>query len=224
MLDRRLRINTALFQTDYEGIQRTVPFVVGAVNGVGGTLTNVILNAASARIRGLETEITVQPTEGLQIGTSATFLDPKFLDFSIPTLVGGVAGTQDVRDTPYSFVSKQSVSVFADYTITVGSGELNLRADYAWRSNRYGTGPLVGPGLNEAFRENSKIPGYGVLNGQIAYQFKNPNVELAIYGQNITNTKYFMRLLSVETQLGITSYSPGLPRMYGARLTYRFGD
>lgn len=224
LLDRKLRINTALFQTNYDGIQRTVPFVVGAVNGVGGTLTNVILNAASARIRGLETEITVQPTDGFQFGTSATFLDPKFLDFSIPTLVNGVAGTQDVRDTPYSFVSKQSVSVFADYTTALGSGELNLRADYAWRSNRYGTGPLVGPGLNEAFRENSNIPSYGVLNGQIAYQFENPNVELAIYGQNIANSKYIMRVLSVETQLGFTSYSPGLPRMYGARLTYRFGN
>lgn len=222
--DRRLRINTAVFQTDYDEIQRSVPSIVGAVNGVGGTLTNVIQNAASARIRGLETEIILQPADGLQIGTSATFLDPKFLDFSIPTLVGGVVGTQDVRDTPFSFVAKQSVSVFADYMIRLGDGDFSMRADYAWRSERFGTGPLVGPGLNEAFRDSARIPAFGVLNAQIAYQFENPDVELALVGQNITNNRYFARLLSLEPQLGFTSYSPGLPRMYGLRLTYRFGD
>lgn len=224
LLDRRLRINTAVFQTDYDGIQRTVPFILGAVNGVGGTLSNLVLNAASARIRGLETEITAQPADGLQIGASATFLDPEFVDFTIPTLVAGVAGTQDVRDTPYSFVSKQAFSVFADYTTTLGSGELSFRADYAWRSDRFGTGPLVGPGLNEAFRDDARIPGYGILNAQIAYQFDNPDVELAIYGQNIGDKEYFQRLLSVGPQLGVTAYTPGLPRMYGLRMTYRFGD
>lgn len=214
LLDRRLRINTALFQTDYSDIQRTVPAIIG------GVLSNTIVNAATARIRGLETEITVQPTNELQLGVSATFLDPKFKDFTIPL---SLTTFQDVTDTRYSFVSKQSVSVYGDYTVPLGDGELNLRADYAWRSTYYTNGPLAGPGFQQQFRDTSRIPAYGLLNGQIAYHFNNPDVELAIYGQNIANKKYFTRYLAVENSLGITAYSPGTPRMYGMRLTYKFG-
>ncbi len=214
LLDRRLRLNTAVFQTNYDDIQRTVPTIVN------GILSNTIVNAATARIRGLETELTVLPAEGLQLGVSATFLDPKFKDFTIPLTP---TTFQDVSDTPYSFTSKTSYSLYADYSVPVGGGELNLRADYAWRSKHYATGPLVGPGYQEQFRETAKIPSYGLLNGQIAYRLDNPNVEVAVYAQNLANKKYIQRLLAIENSLGVTAYSPGLPRMYGVRLTYRFG-
>ncbi len=214
LLDRRLRINTALFHTDYNGIQRTVPVIIG------GVLSNTIINAATARIRGLETEITVQPTRELQLGVSATFLDPKFKDFTIPL---SLTTFQDVSDTPFSWVSKRSVSLYADYTVPVGSGELNLRADYAYRSSYFTTGPLVGPGYQEQYKDKARIPGYGLLNGQVSYRFNDPDLELGLYAQNITKKKYYTRLLVVENTLGVTGYSPGQPRMYGVRLTYRFG-
>ncbi len=214
LFDRRLRLNTAIFQTNYDDIQRTVPAIVN------GVLSNSIVNAATARIRGLETELTVQPTDGLQLGVSATFLDPKFKDFTIPL---SLTVFQDVTDTPYSFAPKQSYSLYADYTVPVGSGELNLRADYSWRSKQYTTGPLVGPGYQEKFKDTAKIPAYGLLNGQIAYQLEDPNVEVALYAQNITKKKYFQRLLAIENSLGVTGYSPGMPRTYGVRLTYKFG-
>ncbi|HMP46384.1 MAG TPA: TonB-dependent receptor [Sphingopyxis sp.] len=214
LLDRRLRLNTAIFQTNYDDIQRTVPAIIG------GVLSNTIVNAATARIRGLETELTVQPTDGLQLGASATFLDPKFKDFTIPLTP---TTFQDVTETPYSFAPKRSYSLYADYSVPVGSGELSLRTDYSWRSKQFTTGPLVGPGYQQQFKETAKIPAYGIWNGQIAYSFDNPNVEVAIYGQNLAGKKYFQRLLAIENSLGVTGYSPGMPRTYGVRLTYKFG-
>jgi iron complex outermembrane receptor protein len=214
LLDRRLRLNTAIFQTNYDDIQRTVPAIVN------GVLSNSIVNAATARIRGLEAELTVLPTDGLQLGVSATFLDPVFRDFTIPL---SLTVFQDVTDTPYSFAPKKSYSLYADYTVPVGPGELNLRTDYSWRSKQYTTGPLVGPGYQEQFKDTAKIPAYGLLNGQIAYRLENPNVEIALYAQNITKKKYFARLLAIENSLGVTGYSPGMPRTYGVRLTYKFG-
>lgn len=214
LLDRRLRLNTAIFQTNYDDIQRTVPAIVN------GVLSNSIVNAATARIRGIETELTVQPVDDLQLGVSATFLDPKFKDFTIPL---SLTVFQDVTDTPYSFAPKSSYSVYADYTVPMSAGELNLRADYSWRSKQYTTGPLIGPGYQEQFKDTAKIPAYGLLNGQIAYRFENPKLEVAIYGQNLTQKKYFARLLAIENSLGVTGYSPGMPRTYGVRLTYKFG-
>lgn len=214
LLDRKVRLNSALFQTDYSDIQRTVPVVVG------GVLSNTIINAASARIRGLELELTLQPTRDLQLGAAATFLDPEFKRFTIPT---SPTTTQDVRDTPYSFAPKKAFSLYGDYTLSLGGSDLNLRADYAWTSKRAGTGPLIGPGFQEQFKDTAIMPSYGVLNGQIAWLLEQPNIELALYGQNLTNKKYITRQLAIENSLGITSYSPGTPRMYGLRLTYKFG-
>lgn len=214
VLDRRLRLNTAVFQTNYDDIQRTVPVLIG------GLLTNSIVNAATARIRGLETELTLLPVDGLQLGVSATFLDPKFKNFTIPLSATVV---QDVTETPYSFASKKSFSLYADYSVPVGAGELNLRADYAWRSKQYSTGPLIGPGYQQQFKDSAEMPGYGLLNGQIAYRLDDPNVEVALYAQNITKKKYYQRLLAIDNSLGVTAYSPGMPRMYGVRLTYKFG-
>lgn len=219
LLDRRLRVNSALFQTDYSGIQRTVPTIVG------GVISNTIVNAASARIRGLEAEVTVSPTNELLLGVSATFLDPVFKNFSIPvsTATPGVFTQQDVSETPYSFAAKKSFSVFADYTVPLGADELNLRADYAFRGDSFTSGPLIGPGFNQAFKDTARIKSYGILNAQISYKFADPSLEVALYARNLTGTKYETRLIVQSNTAGTTSYTPGEPRMYGVRLTVKFG-
>ncbi len=214
LMDRKVRLNTALFQTDYDDIQRTVPAIINNV------LSNTIVNAASARIRGLEAELTVQPMQGLQLGASLTLLDPKFKDFTIPL---SLTTFQDVSETPYSFAPKSAYSIYADLTVPAPGGELNMRADYSWRSDQYTTGPLIGPGYQQQFKETALIKAYGLLNAQLAYRLENPKIEIAVYGQNITDKKYYNRFLAIENSLGITSYSPGMPRQYGVRLTYKFG-
>jgi len=214
LMDRKVRLNTALFQTDYDDIQRTVPAIINNV------LSNTIINAASARIRGLEAELTVQPMQGLQLGASLTLLDPVFKDFTIPL---SLTTFQDVSETPYSFAPKSAYSIYADLTVPAPGGELNLRADYAWRSDQYTTGPLSGPGYQQQFKDTARIPAYGLFNAQLAYRLENPNIEIAVYGQNIGNKKYFARYLAIENSLGVTAYSPGMPRQYGLRLTYKFG-
>jgi iron complex outermembrane receptor protein len=67
------------------------------------------------------------------------------------------------------------------------------------------------------------IPSYGLLNARVAFQFNEPNLELAFYARNITKEKYFTRLLATEnTALAFTSYMPGDPQTYGASVTFRF--
>jgi len=158
--------------------------------------------------------------QGLQLGASLTLLDPKFKDFTIPL---SLTTFQDVSETPYSFAPKSAYSIYADLTVPAPGGELNMRADYSWRSDQYTTGPLIGPGYQQQFKETALIKAYGLLNAQLAYRLENPKIEIAVYGQNITDKKYYNRFLAIENSLGITSYSPGMPRQYGVRLTYKFG-
>ena len=55
LFDRRLRLNLAAFNSDVDDVQRNV---IGVGNG---RLVSGVENAASARIQGLEAELTVAP-------------------------------------------------------------------------------------------------------------------------------------------------------------------
>lgn len=217
LLDRRVRFNAAAFYTDYGNVQRNVPVVVP-----GSTLlSSGIQNAATAEIKGLELELTALPMRGLQLAASATFLDPKYKKFTIPTPTNPAL---DVSDTPFTYTPKQSYVLSADYTTPVGPGDVNFHVDYAYRSGTYGVGPLVGAGLFGATNgTTNRIPAYGILNGQVALKLQDGRLELAVYGRNILKEKYYQRLLALQdTALGLTSYLPGDPRTYGVSITYEF--
>lgn len=229
-LDRHARFNVAAFYKDYANVQRSVPVVVPG----SATLTSGVQNAAAARIQGLEAELTVKPVGGLTLGASVTLLDPKYKSFSIPvtTRSGGTAFA-DVSSTPYSQAPKTSLLLSTDYEIPASFGKVTLHADYAYRGTYFAQGPLVyagvdGPnGYNQSFGfgnpNTTKIPGYGILNGQISFKLNKPDLEVAIYGRNILQKKYFQRLLALEdTALGFTSYLPGDPRTFGVTATFKY--
>jgi iron complex outermembrane receptor protein len=165
--------------------------------------------------------LTVIPVKGLTLGASVGLTYPKYDSF-----VSTIDGT-DLSDTPFIYTPKQTYTFSADYEIPFdGVGTLNLHADYSYRTKAYAV-PLKDPTFtdaqNEALQDTAKIPGYGLLNGRIAFAFDNPNLELAVYARNITKKKYFTRLLALEgTALGVTAYGPGDPRTYGVSATWRF--
>jgi len=215
--DRRLRFNAAGFYTDYKNVQRNVPVVVpGSV-----LLSSGIQNAATAKIKGLELEATARPMRGLTLNAAATFLDPKYKKFTIPLTA---TTSLDVSDTPFPYTPKRSYTLGADYTVAAGPGEANFHLDWAWRSDTWTTGPLVGAGLfGLTTPDTNKIPSYGILNGQISYRMLDKKLEVALYGRNLTKKKYFQRLLALQdTALGVTSYLPGDPRTYGVSVSYDF--
>jgi iron complex outermembrane receptor protein len=218
LLDRKLRFNIAAYRSDYTGIQRGIPILTpGSLVLASGTQ-----NAAAGKIHGIETELTVLPFRGFQLGISTSYLHTKYTDFTILT---SATTTTDVSRTPFPFAPKFSYVVTADYTVPVGGAEINLHADYSHRSATFTqTFPYIGPGLfGETHPDSGKMPGYGLLNGQAAVRLMGDTLEIAAFARNILQKKYYSRTLALEdTALGITSYLPGEPRTYGMRMTYEF--
>lgn len=182
-----------------------------------------------ARIRGLEAELTLAPTEGLTLSGNFGLTDAKYKSF-----INSLDGT-DWSGAKFPYTSKYTFSVSGDYEYPIdGAGKLNLHVDYGWRAKQYAA-PMQLPlpnraGLtpeqiaagNHALQETSRINGYGLLNGRIAY-LDNSGVELAIYARNILKKKYITRLLSLEnTPFGLTSYMAGDPRTYGISMSFKF--
>jgi iron complex outermembrane receptor protein len=117
----------------------------------------------------------------------------------------------------------------------MGSGKLKLHADYSWRSKvfaasiaasaaaRVGKTATEIAAISDSLQNTAMIPSYSLLNARIAFELKDPNLEIALYARNITKEKYFTRLLATEnTPLAFTSYMPGDPQTYGVSATVRF--
>lgn len=223
LLERRIRLNVALFRSNIDDVQRNV------IGTAGTRLVSGADNAAEAQIQGLEAELTVAPTDGLRLGVNYGLTDAEYKSF-----INSIDGS-DWSDAEFPYTPKHTLSFTADYESRLGSGMLTLHGDYAWRSEQFAapialsSGERVGKTQaqidagNRALQDTALIPSYGIFNARIAYRFDNPNLEIAAYAQNIGNTAYFMRLLATEnTALGFTSYNAGDPRTYGLSATFRF--
>ena len=222
LFDRRVRMNLAVFNSDVENVQRNL------AGNVGNRLVGGVANAAKARIRGLEAELTVAPTDGLTLGANLGYTDAKYNKFI------NVDGA-DFSGAKFPYTPEVTLGLFGDYSKDVGAGTIKLHADYSWRSEAYhaplaaSTGQRVGKTpaqidvISRNLQDTAKLPSYGLLNARIAFQLDEPNLEFALYARNIAKEKYFTRYLPVEnTPLAFTSYMPGDPRTYGASVTFRF--
>lgn len=217
--DRHARFNVALFTSDYKNIQKStiVP------NGQGGTAT-IVANAANARVKGLEAELTVLPVEGLRLSGTLGLTDAKYKSFPATCVIPGgpAAGTAcDRSGEPFEQVPKATWSLSGEYRVPVAGGEAAFRVDYSHVSSIVSQGitytqtPALTPFVTQE--------GYGLLNGRISWSMGDKGFEVAAWARNLTDTRYYMGFLDfVNSGLGYIEGQPAEPRTYGVEVGYRF--
>ncbi|WP_372947403.1 TonB-dependent receptor [Mariniphaga sp.] len=84
---------------------------------------------------------------------------------------------------------------------------------YAWQSHFWFTEANT-PGIEQ--------PAYGVLNVNFGIEMADPDLVLSIYGTNLLEEKYIASAGHWGGQFGMPTFVPGAPRMFGAKLTWRF--
>jgi TonB dependent receptor len=219
LLDRRIRFNAAAFRSNYTNIQRSaiVP------NGSGGT-ASVVSNAASARINGLEAELTFIPVKGLLLSGGLGITDVKYRAFPATCVFPGgpASGTPcDRSGEPFEGVPKTTWNVSGQYSLPVANGDLNFRLDYSHQSRvafqaiTYTQTPNLTPFVTQR--------AYGLLNGRISWSMApDEGLTVAVYARNITKEKYFAGILDfVNGGLGYIEGQPGVPRRYGVEVGYK---
>jgi len=122
---RNLRLNLALFHTDYSDVQVdfSVPAVLGTIAG----------NAAAATIDGVELEFNFLPVGALEIDGSLSYLDAQFKEVD-----AAVVGVKEGNRLP--FTPKWSGSLSAAYPFPLGrAGVVTPRIDWSFRSAVFNT-------------------------------------------------------------------------------------
>ena len=179
LLDRRLRVNPAIFYYDYKNLQ-------AIFYGAGQPVTQ---NAASAEIYGLDIDLVALVSKGFAINGGLSVVHARYglyrnAQITTPDLVNGgnIVISGDVRGTRLANTPDWTANLGAEYTFGLGRGEMILAANYAYNDGYFG----------EA--ENRQRQGsYHIVNASVEYRLSS-GFSLSAWAKNIGNVAYATQL------------------------------
>jgi iron complex outermembrane receptor protein len=234
LFDRRLRFNVAAYHYDISDYQ--VRSAAAANPGA-----NILLNAATVKVDGVDVEFEAAPTEELRLFGGFTILDARFSSFG-----GAGAAFQAPIIYPNPATCPANLRGTADpgiltpgartggYTTCFGDVSGNRTALAPKFAGSIGANYTIATGetgklrLSVLYNYNSgyyfepdnvaRQGSFGLLNASVEYR-PTENVGVELFGRNITNTNYVVQDLSTGT--GITEVLAP-PRTYGVNLKFDF--
>lgn len=205
LLGNRLYLGVAAFYMDYSDLQ------VGreAEIAIGGSLEGELFldytaNAGKARVQGFELEAQWRATDALSFNGGVGYSDSVVQEFD------------DVRYSPaldMPGVRPWTAILTADYRKPVGpSLTLNLRADYRWQDEAW---VALFP---EEQNPGNFLPSWETLD--LSAGLDGERWSLLAYYENVLDETYY----TGQTNWSFRPTVYFMPRGYGARFVYRFGD
>ena len=218
--EQRLTLNLALFLGIYDDIQVTQLLDVSDPTAVTPNFVQITQNAAEATSRGIELEFLALPVEGLRVTGSVGLLDAFYDSFpATPSLLDGQS--IDRSGETFSYAPELQTHIAVQYSLPVDlpgpawlDGWLTPRVDWSYQSKMYFEGPEVW---------SSKQPGYNLLHLRLSYDFLDDRAQIALWGQNVTDTKYVRwSQASTVSSWGSAIRFWGQPVTWGGEVSYRF--
>jgi iron complex outermembrane recepter protein len=202
--DRHVRLNVAGFYTDYKNIQVTVFENLGAP---------VTLNAGDARLKGMEVELTVLPTDGLEFNVNVGYINAQYKTIRAnPALVS----------TPEQVISTNSKlpnvpewqgTISGSYTHPLSNdSSVDIRADLRFSS------AVANDAQNSRYLNQAA---YQTLNLSAGYAAPDKRWTLRAFVENLTNKRY---IVSGDSNFGIGFHEANYnrPREWGVTLGVNF--
>lgn len=214
LLERRLRLNLAVFNYDYKDMQlrSTAPPAP-----VGGFLQ---LNAANASVKGLDVDFSYRATGSLTLSGGFEYLDAKFRTFTGGTcftqrtiagaVLGGVASAAcDLSGRPMPNAPRFSSALGFKYSVDTAFGPLVLAGNDQYRSDY----PFVADG-------SLQNKAYHLINASATLTPRGDQFDIQLYAKNLGN-KYYLTGATGGI-VGNDVMYPGAPRTFGVTLSYHY--
>ncbi|MCU1386105.1 MAG: TonB-dependent receptor [Acidobacteria bacterium] len=196
----RMRVNTAMFVTDYRDLQ-VQAFIRPGVTDIS--------NAAAATIKGVEVELAATPWRALQLAGQVAWLDAIYGRY---VAIGLAAITADVAGHRLNNAPAWSSSSSATYELPAGpAGAVMLHGDVSWQSRVFFTP------FNDAIETQQA---YALVHLRTAFEPRSRRWELAVYVRNAGGRAY---ITSTATNVALPAFNgrPGEPRRWGTQFTVR---
>lgn len=193
LFDRRLRLNTAVFHTEYKNMQ-----IVSAPAFAFGAPW--FFNAGEARIRGFEVEADAKILADLTLNASVGYLDAEYTDLADVAIAGGLTKNDSLVNVP-----EWSANAGGTYAMPFSNdNDLRLHVDYLYKSK------MARDSLNTPELMSSS---FGVVNANLSYGPQDDRWRVTLGGENLTDERY---ILSGNNNSGVGAISAtySAPRMW----------
>lgn len=228
LLDRSLRINTALYFNRYTDQQAPV---TTTFNGLPETST---VNIGESETYGAEVEIDWRALEGLDLGLRYAYTHAEFTDYFLPSAGASTRAESALAGGPFDGLS---ASATGKRVPRVPEHQLVTLARYEWNVGASGNRLWVGGDVQYVTKRyidpynNMYLPDYTLANAQLG--FEADAWSLQFYVDNVfdddkiksagTNSGFGFFDLRTNDLPRIAALHAPDPRMYGIRVAYRFG-
>ncbi len=215
LLDNRVRLNVAVFYTDYENLQRNQVFTFENADGTPGQET-ITLNAGESHAFGVEVETTWLVTDRLQLKATLGYLDAEYDEFSFDADPDDAIAPVDLTDLSIPFASELQIGAEASYDQELPNGGslrwvVNIHyQDEAETSPFDQLAVSVGTARHPTFTE---IEERTLLNANVTYTSPDERYYLTAYGKNLLDEEYRTSANSVGNLWNFTMY--GAPLQWG---------
>ncbi|ALJ16384.1 TonB-dependent receptor [Sphingopyxis macrogoltabida] len=204
--DGRIRLDISAYHYDYNNIQ-------AQVYSAGATGIVQLINAAKAKINGIDIDFTAVPIENLNIRAGLAYTDAKYKSFPTATFyaplpgggtiqrVGDAAGNNIINTPKFGF------NVGADYEFIMATGKFVLSTQYSHQSKFYWD-----------FENSFEAAPRDILNASVELELDS-GLSFRIWGRNLLKDRY-----ADQGQISAFGYleAPGAPRTYGVELGAHF--
>lgn len=242
LLDDRLRLNIAAFWTTFSNLQRTI---IRPAAGSGGQET-VTENAAKARSRGIEAELTAVVAEGFTVNGSIGYLDAQTLEWCAD-LNGPLAPTPPGKEVcgdvtvipngggeliPFDNAGleilrapKWTTRLNLVYEMPIGnSGFLTFSGEWLYRSSMNLVSAGFPPGTTDGVLNydgtlvGARRPSAHIFNANVTWEDIESRYRVSFFMKNITNEIYQQSGTYVA---GLFNFrQPNEPRHWGIEVSF----
>lgn len=208
--------NVAGFYNDFSDQQ----LATSLIPSLGSTASpaQAIINAGKSRITGLEVD-SVLKYSLFSIAVGYTYLDTKLKSFTpldFPGYLPAAPNSDLGGPLPLSPKHKLTISPSVEIPVDESLGRVSLGATYLYTSSQVTSAAAVTP--------FGTVPSFEIFNLNLNWDsVGGAPVDLALFATNLFNEKYYTFMGGGWQSTGIEYGTMGMPRMYGARLRFRFG-
>ncbi len=200
-LDRRARLNGAVYYYDYKDFQ-----ALTFIQIQGAASPSQAIRNANARHEGGELEFEVEPVDARRVGVGVAYVD---------AIVKNVdaRGTGVLADYVPGNAPRWSGNAFVRYTWPLGTGHLAAQVDGNYLSRFW---------FNIADTPVVQQSGYGLANVRLTYQPQGEKVEVGASLENVANKHYAVMAFDNTGVNGLAQTYPGMPRWFKVHVNYHF--
>ena len=237
LFDGRARFNAAIFQLDWKDLQLETFFFL--VPGDATSNVELTINVQKARATGLEAELAALITENITITGGVGVIDTEILSDDVARLSGNLF--VNLKGEPLPRAPELTFSLAADYEFTLDQWDGWARLEWIYKDSQFSTiedvtylqtsgatiysDPLTQedwiaqvPSRTDGFP--FRTPEADIFNLRAGVHL-NACWEVVAYVENLTNEKYYT---GTGENFGFSGFRlRPHPRIWGAKVNYRFG-